>query len=58
MRFGLVGTGHWARETHATALAAHPDAELADAFGASASDDVDQMFADVDAVAFAVPPAA
>ena len=72
MRFGLVGTGFWARETHATALAAHPDAELvgvwgrslaranelADAFGARPYEDVDEMFADVDvdAVAFAVPP--
>ena len=70
MRFGLVGTGYWARETHATALAAHPDAELvgvwgrsperatalAGDFGAKAYEDVDEMFADVDAVAFAVPP--
>jgi predicted dehydrogenase len=70
MRFGLVGTGYWARETHATALAAHPDAELtgvwgrsfasatdlADSFGAKAYEDVDEMFEDVDAVAFAVPP--
>jgi len=29
MRFGLLGTGHWAAETHGAALAAHPDAELA-----------------------------
>ena len=70
MRFGVVGTGYWARETHATALAAHPDAELvgvwgrsfaratemADTFGAQAYQDVDEMFSDVDAVAFAVPP--
>jgi len=70
MRFGLVGTGYWARETHATALAAHPEAELAGVwgrsperaaalagdFGAKAYEDVDEMFADVDAVAFAVPP--
>ena len=70
MRFAVVGTGYWARETHATALAAHPDAELvgvwgrslaratelADQFGARPYDDVDEMFADVDAVAFAVPP--
>lgn len=70
MRFGLVGTGFWARETHATAIAAHPDAELvgvwgrslaratelADVFGARPYEDVDEMFADVDAVAFAVPP--
>ena len=70
MRFGLVGTGYWARQTHATALAAHPDAELAgvwgrsferatdlaDSFGARAYRDADAMFDDVDAVAFAVPP--
>jgi predicted dehydrogenase len=70
MRFGVVGTGYWARETHATALAAHPDAELvgvwgrsferatelAETFGGRAYEDVDQMFDDVDAVAFAVPP--
>ena len=28
MRFAVVGTGYWARETHVTALAAHPDADL------------------------------
>jgi predicted dehydrogenase len=70
MRFGLVGTGYWARETHAAALAAHPEAELAGVWGrsperaaelahdcgAKAYEDVDEMFADVDAVAFAVPP--
>jgi predicted dehydrogenase len=70
MRFGLVGTGYWARETHATALAAHADAELAgvwgrsferatdlaETFGARAYADVDTMFDEVDAVAFAVPP--
>jgi len=70
MRFGVVGTGFWARETHAAALAAHPDAdlvavwgrsfaraaELAETVGAKAFEHVDDMFADVDAVAFAVPP--
>ena len=70
MRFGLVGTGHWARQTHATALAAHPGAdlvgvwgrslaratELAETFGARPYEDADAMFDDVDAVAFAVPP--
>jgi len=70
MRFAVVGTGYWARETHATALAAHPDVELAavwgrsferatemaETFGARAYQDVDQMFDDVEAVAFAVPP--
>jgi predicted dehydrogenase len=70
MRFAVVGTGYWARQTHASALAAHPDAnlvgvwgrsfaraaELAEAFGARPYERVDDMFADVDAVAFAVPP--
>ncbi len=70
MRFGLVGTGYWARETHATALAAHPGAalagvwgrsfkratDLAGTFGARAYREADEMFAEVDAVAFAVPP--
>jgi len=70
MRFGVVGTGYWARATHAAALAAHPDAdlvgvwgrsfaratELAEAVGGLAYEDVDDMFANVDAVAFAVPP--
>jgi predicted dehydrogenase len=70
MRFGIVGTGYWARQTHATALAAHPDAdlvgvwgrsfaragELAETVGARPYERADDMFADVDAVAFAVPP--
>lgn len=70
LRFGVVGTGYWARVTHAAALVAHPDAELvgvwgrslararelAEAVGAWAYEDADAMFAEVDAVAFAVPP--
>jgi predicted dehydrogenase len=70
VRFAVVGTGYWARQTHAAALAAHPDAdlvgvwgrsfaraaELADAVGAQPYEHVEDMFADVDAVAFAVPP--
>jgi predicted dehydrogenase len=70
MRFGLVGTGHWARETHAAAISAHPDAtlagfwgrsaartaELASNFGAVAYPDLDALLDDVDAVAIAVPP--
>src|SRR5437763_1528202 len=38
LRFGLVGTGYWARITHAPALAAAPDIEVAAAaarFGSS-----------------------
>ena len=70
MRFGVVGTGFWARQTHAAALAAHPDtdvvgvwgrsfaraAELAETVGAQAFEHADDLFANVDAVAFAVPP--
>jgi predicted dehydrogenase len=70
MRFGLVGTGYWARITHATAIAGTPGntldavwgrdaaaaALLASEFGATACDDFDAFLAQVDAVAFAVPP--
>ena len=33
LKFGLLGTGHWAVETHGAALAAHPDAALAGVWG-------------------------
>ena len=70
MRFGLIGTGHWARITHAPALAStqgvslaavwgrNPDAarSLADEHGAAAFADVGAFLDAVDAVAFAVPP--
>ena len=70
MRYGLVGTGYWATATHAPAIMAADDVELAgvwgrdpdkaagvaDAFGCRAHEDVDDLFADVDAVAFGVPP--
>jgi predicted dehydrogenase len=70
MRFGLVGTGHWARATHAPAIAGTDGAELvgvwgrrpeavsavADEHGARAYDDFDALLGDVDAVAFSVPP--
>lgn len=70
VRFGLVGTGHWSRTVHAPNLAASPDVELvgvhgrdaenttafAADFGARFYGDFDAMLADVDAVAFAVPP--
>lgn len=70
MRFGLVGTGHWARVTHAPAIAAAAGAELvgvwgrrpeavrllADEHGARAYDDFEALLGDVDAVAFSVPP--
>jgi predicted dehydrogenase len=70
LRFGVVGTGYWAQEAHATALAAHPDAELvavwgrdpakteelAGRFGIRGHGDLDRLLAEVDAVAVAVPP--
>ena len=70
LRFGLVGTGHWARITHAPALAstdgidfaavwgrnAGATVELADRYHATAYDDISEFVANVDAVAFAVPP--
>jgi predicted dehydrogenase len=70
MRFGLVGTGHWAWATHAPAIAATAGAELvgvwgrrpeavqplADEHGARAYDNFDRLLDDVDAVAFSVPP--
>jgi predicted dehydrogenase len=70
MRFGLFGTGHWAAETHAAALEAHPRAELvgvwgrnpdkaaalATRFGAPAFEEVDSLIEACDAVAVALPP--
>ncbi|CAL9344985.1 Gfo/Idh/MocA family oxidoreductase [Streptomyces sp. Tu 3180] len=70
MRIGLLGTGPWARAAHAPALSGHRDldftgvwgrrpeaaGELADQYGTRAYDDVDALFADVDAVAVALPP--
>ena len=70
LRFGVLGTGYWAQEAHATALAGHPDAELvgvwgrdpartgafAARFGIQGHDDLKRLLADVDAVAIAVPP--
>jgi predicted dehydrogenase len=70
LRFGLLGTGYWAQEAHATALAAHPEAELvgvwgrdpakteavAARFGIKGHADLDRLLGEVDAVAVAVPP--
>lgn len=70
MRFGLLGTGHWAAEAHAPALMAVPDvtldgvwgrnpekaALLAGRYGTRAYEDVDALLAEVDAVAIALPP--
>ncbi len=70
VRFGLLGTGPWAKGVHAPALAAHPSADLvgvwgrdharAEALGARFEvpgvADLDALFDQVDAVAFALPP--
>ena len=72
LRFGLAGTGHWARITHAPALAlasaegiefaavwgrnAEAARALAGQYDAAAHDDFDAFLSDVDGVAFSVPP--
>jgi predicted dehydrogenase len=70
LRFGLVGTGYWARVAHARALAGTPGIEftsvwgrnpaaaraLASEFGVTAHADFDEFLAGVDGVEFAVPP--
>ena len=70
MRFGVLGTGFWAREVHAASLADHPDAELVGIWGRDLAKakalgaefdvpgyaDLDALLADVDAVSFSLPP--
>lgn len=70
LRFGLFGTGHWAAETHAAAIGAHPGAELAGVWGRNpdkAADlarrhgvpvftEIDALIDACDAVAVALPP--
>ena len=70
MRFGLVGTGPWATMVHGPGLLEARDADLvgvwgrspekagalATSLGVTAYDDYDALLADVEAVAFAVPP--
>ena len=70
MRFGLLGTGYWAAETHAAALVAAPGttlagvwgrdsakaAAVADRYGIRPYEDLDELIAAVDAVAIALPP--
>lgn len=71
LRVGLVGAGPWAASTHAPGLADHPGTTLttiwarreeaarplAEQHGASVSTSFDALLDQVDAVAFAVPPA-
>ena len=70
MKFGLVGTGYWARVTHAPALARTEGIELTAVWGrdgqaaaglaaeyqATPYHDLSAFLAAVDAVSFAVPP--
>ncbi len=70
MRVGLVGTGYWARETHALGIVNAPDAELtavwgrdaeatndlAQRHGATGFADFDNFLSHTDAVSFSVPP--
>ena len=70
MRFGVLGTGFWAKEVHAAALAGHPTAELVGVWGRDLAKakavgaefdvpgfaDLDALLAEVDAVAIALPP--
>jgi predicted dehydrogenase len=70
LRFGLVGTGHWARITHAPALAStdgiefaavwgrNPEAaaDLAATYGITAHHEIGAFLDDIDGVAFAIPP--
>jgi predicted dehydrogenase len=70
VRFGVLGTGHWARTVHAAALAGHPSARLAGVWGRDLAkakavgaefdvhgyDDLDALLDQVDAVTVAVPP--
>lgn len=70
LRFGLAGTGYWARVAHASALGSTDGVDfaavwgrnfaaagaLASAYGATAHRDFAEFLSAVDAVAFAVPP--
>ncbi|WP_436493286.1 Gfo/Idh/MocA family protein [Actinokineospora sp. HUAS TT18] len=67
LRVGLVGAGPWAAVVHAPGIAGHPGTELtavwarrpeaAREFGAPVVGGFDELLSEVDAVAFAVPPA-
>lgn len=71
LRAGLIGAGPWAKTVHAPGLADHPGTtlsavwtrrpeaakELAEAHGAEPVGSFEELLDQVDAVAFAVPPA-
>jgi predicted dehydrogenase len=71
LRVGLVGAGPWAHKVHAPGIVAHPRttlvatwarraeaaADVAQLNGATPTTDFDELLGQVDAVAFAVPPA-
>jgi predicted dehydrogenase len=70
LRMGVVGTGYWAEEIHASGAARHPGvdlvgvwgrdlgkaAALGERHGATAYDDFDALLDAVDVLTFAVPP--
>ncbi|MCA1646111.1 MAG: Gfo/Idh/MocA family oxidoreductase [Chloroflexi bacterium] len=70
LRFGLIGTGFWARSVHAASVQQHPQAELvgvwgrdprksaelATELGTRSYSEVDALLGDVDALTLAVPP--
>jgi predicted dehydrogenase len=70
VRFGVLGTGDWARRVHAPGLKAHPTAELVGVWGRDLGEakavgaeldvpgyaEVEALLADVDAVSIALPP--
>ncbi|WP_051515789.1 Gfo/Idh/MocA family protein [Candidatus Blastococcus massiliensis] len=70
MRFGVLGTGPWARAVHAPALAGHPTAELVGVWGRDVArakavgaefdvpgfGELDELLGLVDAVTIALPP--
>jgi predicted dehydrogenase len=70
MRWGVLGTGYWAEQTHAAAIAAAAGEEfigvwgrdrtkadrIAARWGGRGYADASSLFVDVDAVAFALPP--
>jgi predicted dehydrogenase len=70
VRFGVLGTGFWARTVHAASLAEHPRAELVGVWGRDLAKakavgaeydvagyaDLDALLAGVDAVSIALPP--